>query len=55
MLRNYPGRINFTMDAWSSPNHHAFIAFCVHLEHDGELLSFLLDIVKVAEVRVRFR
>jgi hypothetical protein len=24
----------------------------VHLEHDGELLCFLLDIIEVAEVRV---
>ena len=54
MLHAYQGKINFTTDVWPSPNHHAFVAFCVHLEHKGCPLSFLLDIVEVAEVWARF-
>ena len=38
------------MDAWTSPNHRAFIAFSVHLEHKGVPLSMLLDVVEVAKV-----
>ncbi|KAF5343676.1 hypothetical protein D9758_014683 [Tetrapyrgos nigripes] len=48
MLQEYEGDINFATDAWSSPNHRAYIAITVHLEHDGEPLSFLLDFVEVA-------
>ncbi|KAF8121861.1 hypothetical protein EV363DRAFT_1146113, partial [Boletus edulis] len=49
MLREYSGRINFTTDAWMSPNHHAFVAFAAHLEHKGALLTFLLDVVEVSK------
>ncbi|KAF5332362.1 hypothetical protein D9758_016948 [Tetrapyrgos nigripes] len=48
MLQEYEGDINFATDAWSSPNHRAYIAITVHLEHRGEPLTFLLDFVKVA-------
>lgn len=48
--QEYNGKLNFTTDAWSSPNHRAFVAFCVHLEHKGKLLSMPLDIVEVATV-----
>jgi hypothetical protein len=30
-----------------SPNHRAYIAFTVHLEAQGEPLSFLLDFVEL--------
>jgi len=43
--------MNFTTDAWTSENHHAFVAFAVHLEHEGVPLSFPLDIIKVTMVR----
>jgi len=42
------------MDAWTSPNHQAFVAWTVHLEHWGHMLTFLLNIVKVAEVSGSF-
>ncbi|KAF8131085.1 hypothetical protein EV363DRAFT_1165668, partial [Boletus edulis] len=51
MLREYSGRINFTTDAWTSPNHHAFVAFAAHLEHKGALLTFPLDVVEVSKVK----
>ncbi len=51
MLRNYEGKISFATDTWTSPNHRAFVAVTAHLEHNGEPLCFLLDLVKVAKVR----
>ncbi|KIK11654.1 hypothetical protein PISMIDRAFT_73146, partial [Pisolithus microcarpus 441] len=50
MLQEYDGRISFTTDAWTAPNHKAYMAFCVHLEQEGVPLSFPLDIVEVAKV-----
>ncbi|KAG0692625.1 hypothetical protein DFH29DRAFT_817323 [Suillus ampliporus] len=48
--QEYEGKINFTMDTWTSTNHRAFVAVLVHLEHNGVPLSLLLDIVEVAKV-----
>ncbi|KIM70400.1 hypothetical protein SCLCIDRAFT_100751 [Scleroderma citrinum Foug A] len=50
MLQKYNGKLSFTTDAWTSPNHRAFIAFSVHLEHNGVPLSMPLDVVEVARV-----
>ena len=41
--------MNFTTDAWTSPNHKAYVAFTVHFEHEGVPISMLLDIVEVAK------
>ncbi|KAF9219301.1 hypothetical protein BS17DRAFT_798220 [Gyrodon lividus] len=46
----YDGKLNFTMDAWTAPNHCVLVAFSVHLEHKGVPLSFLLDVIDVAKV-----
>jgi hypothetical protein len=51
ILHEYPGRLHFATDAWTSPNHRAFVAWTVHLQHEGHMLCFLLDIVEVPEVR----
>ncbi|KAG0698044.1 hypothetical protein DFH29DRAFT_810877, partial [Suillus ampliporus] len=50
MLRDYDGDLNFATDVWTSPNHKAFVAVSVHLEHEGQPLAMLLDIVEVAKV-----
>ncbi|KAJ7301523.1 hypothetical protein DFH08DRAFT_724176, partial [Mycena albidolilacea] len=50
LLEEYPGRLSFGTDAWTSPNHRAFVAWVVHLQHEGELLSFPLDVYEVPEV-----
>jgi hypothetical protein len=47
--KKYDGRLNFATDAWTSPNQRAFVAVTVHLEHQGEPISMLLDIVEVAK------
>ena len=46
-FQEYNGKINFATDAWTSPNHWAFVAVTVHIELDGKPLAFLLDIVEV--------
>ncbi|KAJ7803769.1 hypothetical protein B0H14DRAFT_2384262 [Mycena olivaceomarginata] len=51
LLREYPGWLSFSTDAWTSPNHRAFVAWTVHLQHEGELLGFPIDIFEVPEVR----
>ena len=53
LLQEHPGRLHFATDAWTSPNHRAFVAWTVHLEYEGEMLSFLLDIIELPEVRCR--
>ena len=40
--------MNFATDAWTSPNHKAYVAITVHFEHEGEPVSMLLDLVEVA-------
>ena len=47
ILREHPGRLHFATDAWTSPNHRAFVAWTVHLEFQGQMLIFLLDIVEL--------
>jgi hypothetical protein len=49
--QEYDGQLNFATDAWTSPNHKAFVAVSVHLEHKGEPLAMILDMVEVAEAR----
>ncbi|KAG1730510.1 uncharacterized protein EDB91DRAFT_1239076 [Suillus paluster] len=50
MLQKYEGELNFAMDAWTSPNHKAFMAESVHLEHKGKPVAMILDIVEVPKV-----
>ncbi|KAG1723006.1 hypothetical protein EDB19DRAFT_1615502, partial [Suillus lakei] len=50
MMKEYAGRLNFSTDAWTSPNHRAFVAVLVHLEHNGVPLCFPLDVVEVPKV-----
>jgi hypothetical protein len=47
--KEHDGTLSFATDAWTSPNHKAFIAVTVHLEIDGVPLCLLLDIVEVAK------
>ncbi|PPQ83573.1 hypothetical protein CVT26_004003 [Gymnopilus dilepis] len=47
ILRKYEGKIHFATDAWTSPNHRAYVCLTVHLEHKGEPISLILDLVEV--------
>ncbi|KAF7349077.1 Dimer-Tnp-hAT domain-containing protein [Mycena venus] len=53
LLDNYNGRLSFATDAWTSPNHRAFVAWTVHLQHEGQPLVFLLDVFEVPESHTR--
>ena len=46
-IKEYPGKLNFATDTWTSPNHRSYVAFTVHLEKDGVPLCLLLDFVEV--------
>ena len=48
--KEYDGALNFATDAWTSPNHRAFVAVTVHLEQKGVPLCLVLDVVEVAQV-----
>ena len=49
-LQAYDGKLNFTTDTWTVPNHKLFTAVTVHLEDEGEALVLPLDVVEVARV-----
>ncbi|KAL1759027.1 hypothetical protein FB107DRAFT_205984 [Schizophyllum commune] len=51
-LQEYDGDLNFQTDNWTSPNHKAYMGTTVTLEHRGEMLTFVLDMVEVAKVLV---
>jgi hypothetical protein len=39
--------LSFAIDAWTSPNHKAYIAITIHLEQSGKPFSMLLDLIEV--------
>ena len=47
VMKKYEGRLSFATDAWTSPNHQAFVTITMHLVSLGKPLSMVLDIVKV--------
>jgi hypothetical protein len=48
MLQEHEGKLSFSTDAWTSPNHKVLIAVTVHFEINGVAMSMLLDLVEVA-------
>ena len=51
-MQEYDGKINFTTDAWTSPNHYAYVTLTAHLKVKGEPISIVLDVVEVPKVLV---
>ena len=47
IIQEHVGALNFTTDAWTSPNHKAYIAVTVHFENSGVPMSMLLDLIEV--------
>ena len=41
--------LNVAMDAWTSPNSHAFVTVTIHYEEGGNPRTLLLDIMECAE------
>ncbi|KAF9220143.1 hypothetical protein BS17DRAFT_797825 [Gyrodon lividus] len=50
MLHKYNGELSFATNAWTSPNHKAFVAITVHLVHESKPLALVIDDVEVAKV-----
>jgi hypothetical protein len=48
-LKKHEGNLSFATDAWTSPNHKAFVAITVQFEVNGTPMCILLDLVEVAE------
>ena len=48
LLQGYDSALNFATDAWTLPNHKAYVAVTVHFEQDSVPVAMLLDLVKVA-------
>ena len=48
-LEEHNGDLNFATNAWTLPNHKAFIAVTIHFKKDGKLMCILLDLVEVTE------
>ncbi|KIL55067.1 hypothetical protein M378DRAFT_188689 [Amanita muscaria Koide BX008] len=49
LLQSHDGKLNFAVDAWTSPNYRALVAVTVHFKKEGCASTWLLDIVEVAE------
>lgn len=47
--KEYEGALSFATDAWTSPNHRAYVAVTVHFELKGSPVCLLLDLVEGAE------
>ncbi|PPQ87888.1 hypothetical protein CVT26_011638 [Gymnopilus dilepis] len=47
ILQEYNRKLNFTTDAWTSPNHYAYIALTVTFVVKGHPVSLVLDIVEL--------
>ncbi|KAL1684626.1 hypothetical protein GGG16DRAFT_67949 [Schizophyllum commune] len=50
MLQDHDGDLSFQTDCWTSPNHKAYMGTTVTLEHNGSMMTFVLDIVEVPKV-----
>lgn len=48
IIQEHNGALSFATDAWTSPNHKAYVAVTVHFESNGVPVSMLLDLVEVA-------
>ena len=47
LLKKVLGRIHYETDAWTSPNHCAFIGYIAHFYFQGQIHNFPIDMVEV--------
>jgi len=47
IYQKYNGKLNFATDAWTAPNHKAYMAITAHFEREGTPMAMLLDLVEV--------
>jgi hypothetical protein len=50
--QEYDRELNFATDAWTSPNHRAYVAFTVTFLYNNEPLTLILDMVEVDTVHI---
>ncbi|KAL1716416.1 hypothetical protein EV715DRAFT_205342, partial [Schizophyllum commune] len=50
LLQDHDGDLSFVTDMWTSPNHIPYMGTTVTLEHEGEIVTLVLDVVQVAKV-----
>jgi hypothetical protein len=48
-VQEHEGALSFATDAWTSPNHKAYVAITVHFEYEGKPIAMLLDLVELAK------
>ncbi|KAF8994850.1 hypothetical protein BDZ89DRAFT_972040 [Hymenopellis radicata] len=53
-FKTLKSRLHIATDAWTSPNHKAFVAYTAHWEEDGRRVSTVLDFCELGEVRVSY-
>ena len=53
-LQEHIGALDFTTDAWTSPNHKAYVVVMVYFENEGVPIAMLLDIVELAHLHSGF-
>jgi hypothetical protein len=46
-LQEHTGALSFTTNAWTSPNHKAYMAVTVHFKNKGVPVAMLLDIIEL--------
>ncbi|KAF9046075.1 hypothetical protein BDZ89DRAFT_942339, partial [Hymenopellis radicata] len=46
--------IQIILDAWTSPNHKAFVSYSAQWEEDGHIVSTVLDFCELGEVRLTY-
>ena len=49
-VQEHDGELAFVTDCWTAPNHKAYMGTTVTLEHNGSMMTFVLDIVEVPRV-----
>ncbi|KIY44609.1 hypothetical protein FISHEDRAFT_16944, partial [Fistulina hepatica ATCC 64428] len=49
-IQDHKGALSFVTDMWTSPNHKAYMGNTVTFEHNGSLITLVLDVIEVAKV-----
>ena len=48
--QEYEGNISFATNAWTSPNHYAYVALMAHFKTQGQPIVIVLDVVEMPKV-----
>ena len=45
MMKAYDGRVNFTSDTWTGPDHRPYFGVLAHFEHEGRAMCLPMDLI----------